>query len=112
VHVAQNQVFFSVYHFCLIVRLLAPQHEHDAGCLLVNCTNHIVCKLLPPFLLMTITLASLDCQNSIEQEHTLSSPVSQISVQGFWHGEINFLVIHQAVVDLLQTWGTLSGFRD
>ena len=93
-HVAQYQVLVSVNHLRLIVRFLAPQHEDHASCLLIDRADHIVCKLLPTFLLVAITLALLNCQNGIEEEDTLLGPSSEIAVDRLRHLEIDLFIVH------------------
>ena len=74
--VAEDEVLLRVDHFGFVVGLLAPEQEDDAAGLLVDGANHVVRKLLPPLLLMTVALALLNSQNRVKQEDALFGPFS------------------------------------
>ena len=88
-HCFQNQVV-GVGDEGLFAPCICTPQEIDDGCFtLVEMTDDAVGQLLPAFALVAVGLSTADCQNCVEEEHPLLSPVHKIWV-GVGYAQIGF----------------------
>jgi len=74
-HARQNQVLLLVHSLDSHLRRRTPRKEHNSPrALLGHDINHLLCKLLPPFLLMAVGLVRLDGQARVQKQDSVIRP--------------------------------------
>jgi hypothetical protein len=111
-HIAQDQVLLAVDHFRFVVGFFAPEHKHDSCGFFVDSFDDAVCEIFPSLLLMRVGNPLAYCKNRVQQEDALSRPGCQVAMQGFWGQKLNFIVVSESVVNLLERRRAFGSFWD
>lgn len=91
---------------------LTPENEYHVVLLGIDCLNDSISELFPSFLLVGVGDSSPHSQDGVEQEHALSTPGTQVTMDGVWRLELHFGVVLQCLVDVLEGRWNLSTLRN
>ena len=85
----QHEVLGRVDERRLLLRVAAPQHEHDRLCLRVDLADDRVGEALPAAVAVRGRAAHLDGQHAVEQQHALARPMFEQAVAGPRDAEVD-----------------------
>ena len=74
----EDEVLLAIYERSLAARIVAPQHEDEVLSLATQEGDDLIGESLPPASLMRACFVCYDRERSVQQEHSLTAPRSQM----------------------------------